>query len=56
MAIQYGKKCNTTKDCSSNICEMTYKKNNRGAPIHACVLLNQNQNQKVNLKIISRIM
>jgi uncharacterized membrane protein YqaE (UPF0057 family) len=46
MAIQYGKKCNTNKDCSSNICEMTYKNNNRGAPdTRRCVVKSKSKSK-----------
>lgn len=39
MTIQYGKECNTNKDCSSNICEMTYIDNNKNLPnTRKCVI------------------
>jgi uncharacterized membrane protein YqaE (UPF0057 family) len=47
MTIQYGKECNTNKDCSSNICEMTYIDNNKRLPnTRKCVIKSKRNKRK----------
>lgn len=47
MTIEYGKECNTNKDCASNICEMTYIDNNKRLPnTRKCVIKSKRSKSK----------